>query len=233
MKISDVKVAVTMISTAVGIILRTLREQSGANLKNTATACGLSISVVSRVERADAVASLDVLVTLCVRLGVRLSSVMRIAENDALPWLAGVWTDTPGRYLGSSVAEDPDCLGLAWAGPSGKRTYRVTVPDDIQSVSYCVGLLLRRARVRQGITATHVADRYGVCIGTITRHELVRDKLRLPLLIVMSIYVGVRLSDILRLAEDYSFPSKVWADIPEQFLQLSPTCWPAEREAAW
>lgn len=232
MSASDYGLAINMISSNTGLVLRTLREQNGASLKDTEAVCGISTSVISRVERAEAVASLNVLVILSVHLGARLSAVMRIAENDALPWLPNVWTDTPSRYLGCSVAEDPDSLGLAWAGPAGKRTYRVTVPGEIQSVSYCVGLLLRRARVRQGMTAADLSDRCGIGLNSITRHELVRDMLRLPLLTVLSIHLGVRLSYILQLAEDHSFPSKAWADIPERFLELSLVYRSAERESA-
>ncbi len=70
---------------AVGNLLRRARLASGLKLAELADLCNTSQSVLCRIELARRVPSVPVLLTMCSQLGVRLSDVLRAAEDAAVP----------------------------------------------------------------------------------------------------------------------------------------------------
>jgi ribosome-binding protein aMBF1 (putative translation factor) len=104
------------IVSAVCSRLRSARLQQGMSLAEAALRLRLSPSVLSRLEQAKRAPSLLRLVTASGALGVRLSDVLRLAEDEAFPlgsapWAAGRATvspeDTPaGRRYHPPVSSD-------------------------------------------------------------------------------------------------------------------------------
>jgi transcriptional regulator with XRE-family HTH domain len=81
------------ILNAVGTRLRSARMDQGLSLAEAARRLGMSESVLSRVERARRDSGLLRLVMTSSALGVRLSDVLRLAEDDAFPLGSAPWTD--------------------------------------------------------------------------------------------------------------------------------------------
>ncbi|HEX5402687.1 MAG TPA: helix-turn-helix transcriptional regulator [Pseudonocardiaceae bacterium] len=73
------------IGKAVGDLLRRARQASGLKLVELADSCGVSQSVLCRVELARRTPGINFLLTVCSRLGIRLSDVFRAAEDAAVP----------------------------------------------------------------------------------------------------------------------------------------------------
>lgn len=73
------------ITRAVGDLLRRARLASGLKLAELAEQCGVSQSVLCRVELARRKPGMPLLMTVCARLGIRVSDVLRAAEDAAVP----------------------------------------------------------------------------------------------------------------------------------------------------
>lgn len=73
------------ITKAVGDLLRRARLASGLKLAELAAQCGVSQSVLCRVELARRQPGVPLLMNVCARLGIRLSDVFRAAEDAAVP----------------------------------------------------------------------------------------------------------------------------------------------------
>ncbi|HEX5119297.1 MAG TPA: hypothetical protein VFW65_29250 [Pseudonocardiaceae bacterium] len=201
--------AVQTFAETVGTLLRQTRLLRGQRIADVAEGIGRAGSVIDRVELARQDADLVMLITLSVHFGVRLSNVLRPAEDTAFPDLDGVWTDNPHRYLGRSVAEDPDSIVLALLG-----TNPAAPPDGPHLVVHDVALLVRRARTRRHLRAADLGRACGVGATVISRLELARKAWSLSRLVTACVYVRVRPSDVVRLAEDHAFPypAAVWTD---------------------
>ena len=70
---------------AIGDLLRRVRLNSGLALHELATRCGVSQSVLCRVELARRSPGLPFLLNVCARLGIRASDLFRAAEDAAVP----------------------------------------------------------------------------------------------------------------------------------------------------
>jgi transcriptional regulator with XRE-family HTH domain len=70
---------------AIGDLLRRVRLNSGLALHELATRCGVSQSVLCRVELARRAPGLPFLLNVCARLGIRASDLFRAAEDAAVP----------------------------------------------------------------------------------------------------------------------------------------------------
>jgi transcriptional regulator with XRE-family HTH domain len=81
------------ILNAVGTRLRSARMDQGVSLADAARRLSLSESVLSRLERARRDSGLVRLVMASSALGVRLSDVLRLAEDDAFPLGSAPWAD--------------------------------------------------------------------------------------------------------------------------------------------
>ena len=73
------------ITQAMGDLLRQARLASGLKLAELAAECGVSQSVLCRVELARRQPAMPLLMTVCARLGIRLSDLFRAAEDAAVP----------------------------------------------------------------------------------------------------------------------------------------------------
>lgn len=71
----------------VGSLLRRVRLASGLKMVELSDHCGISQSVLCRVELARRTPGLPLLMTICAELGVRVSDVLRAAEDAAVPSL--------------------------------------------------------------------------------------------------------------------------------------------------
>lgn len=80
--------SVTAMLPMVGVLLRRVRENQGLLLTEAAAQAGMSMSVLSRVERAQREPRLRTALVLCNVLGIRFSDLMRVAEDEAFPWAA-------------------------------------------------------------------------------------------------------------------------------------------------
>jgi transcriptional regulator with XRE-family HTH domain len=76
----------------------------------------------------------------------------------------------------------------------------------VAATARAVGLLLRRARENQELMQSQVAQRCGISTSVLCRLERARREPRLTVLLVLAGALGVRLSDVLRAAEDEAFP---------------------------
>lgn len=91
--------SVAAMAPAVASLLRRVRENQGLSLAEAAGRCGMSPSVLSRLERAHRGLRLRQLLALCNVLGVRFSDVMRAAEDEAFPLGDTPWTEHPAGLL--------------------------------------------------------------------------------------------------------------------------------------
>jgi transcriptional regulator with XRE-family HTH domain len=73
------------IMRAVGYVIRQARQASDLKLAELADRCGVSQSVLCRVELGRRPPGTAFLMTVCSQLGIRLSDVFRTAEDQAVP----------------------------------------------------------------------------------------------------------------------------------------------------
>lgn len=115
----DVRPAVDCVPAilrAAGWLIRQARVRQGLRLADMSELCGVSVSVISRVERVARGNRLrvDMLLAMCTALGVRLSDVLRLAEDEAFPLDVQPWTENPAEltlagYLDQFASSDePD-----------------------------------------------------------------------------------------------------------------------------
>lgn len=69
----------------VGRLLRKIRVASGFKMVELATLCNVSQSVLCRIELGQRKPGLPLLLIICSKLGVRLSDLLRSAEDSAVP----------------------------------------------------------------------------------------------------------------------------------------------------
>jgi transcriptional regulator with XRE-family HTH domain len=84
------------ISRAVGDLLRQARLASGLNLTELAEQCGISQSVLCRIELARRYPGVLMLSAISAKLGIRMSDLFRAAEDAAVPDLPA--TRREGRF---------------------------------------------------------------------------------------------------------------------------------------
>jgi hypothetical protein len=94
---------------------------------------------------------------------------------------------------------------------------------SVAAVLRGTGTVLRQVRLARGLALVEAADRCRVSVSVLSRTELARRDQRLPLLLALSGVLGVRLSGVLRLAEDEAFPlgGLSWAEDPADLLRPS------------
>jgi transcriptional regulator with XRE-family HTH domain len=92
--------SVVVMIHALALLLREARAYHGWTLADVADRCGVSMSVLSRAERACREPRLWLVLRICNVLGVRFSDVMRVAEEEAFPVDSGPWTNHPADMLG-------------------------------------------------------------------------------------------------------------------------------------
>lgn len=73
------------ITRAIGDLLRRARHASGLKLAELSDRCGISQSVLCRVELARRTPNIPLLIAVCAAMGVRASDVFRAAEDAAVP----------------------------------------------------------------------------------------------------------------------------------------------------
>jgi transcriptional regulator with XRE-family HTH domain len=73
------------ITRAIGDLIRRARQASGLKLQELADQCGVSQSVLCRVELARRTPGIAFLMTVSAQLGIRLSDLFRAAEDAAVP----------------------------------------------------------------------------------------------------------------------------------------------------
>jgi transcriptional regulator with XRE-family HTH domain len=131
---------------AIGMLLRCVRLIQGLPLVDLAKDCGVSPSVLSRVEGGKRPPQLSVLMIVCHRLGVRLGDLIDMAENEVAPRGSRDWIDLPqllapsfpgsskplGRYLhkDASLAHGFAPMTIAAYGETGDNAG----PSDLRSV---------------------------------------------------------------------------------------------------
>ena len=95
-----------------------------------------------------------------------------------------------------------------------------SVADIIRSA----GMLLRHVRLARGLHLGGPARLCGVSVSEASRLERGNRTPRLDYLIRLSAILGVRPSDVLRMAEDEVFPLGLapWADHPSELLSAAP-----------
>lgn len=106
--------------------------------------------------------------------------------------------------------------------------------DSVRSMLATVAMLLRRVRLNKDLTAVTVADWCGVSQSVLCRVELGRRVPHLPLVLSVCNVLGVRFSDVIRMAEDEAFPlgGTPWTAYPERLLAASPIVIVSERGGA-
>jgi transcriptional regulator with XRE-family HTH domain len=85
------------ILAALGAQLRRIRLERGWQLKDLAAELGVSMSVLCRLELARREPSARNLILICGALEVRLSDVLRRAEDEAFPLGLAPWSDLERR----------------------------------------------------------------------------------------------------------------------------------------
>jgi transcriptional regulator with XRE-family HTH domain len=85
---------------ATSALIREVRLARGVVMTHAADECSVSPSVLSRAELARREPRLSLLLTLCGVLGVRLSAVLRMAEDEAFRLGTAPWTIDPAELLG-------------------------------------------------------------------------------------------------------------------------------------
>jgi transcriptional regulator with XRE-family HTH domain len=95
------------IARAVGDLLRQARLANGVKLGEFADQCGISQSVLCRIELARRYPGTMMLSTICAKLGIRLSDLFRAAEDAAVPEILA--TRREGRFheLLGNLDRDP------------------------------------------------------------------------------------------------------------------------------
>ncbi|MBA1348713.1 helix-turn-helix transcriptional regulator [Rhizobium indicum] len=112
---------------AIGIRIRTLRQEKALTLDELAAASGVSRAMISRIERAEASPTASLLARICAALGLSLSAFFA-EEGQASPLARRqeqqVWRDPETGYLRRSVsppgtASDVDIVEVEF--PPGAR----------------------------------------------------------------------------------------------------------------
>jgi transcriptional regulator with XRE-family HTH domain len=80
-------------------MLRHVRESQGRLLMDVAEQSGVSNSVLCRIELARRVPRLQVILVVCLVLGVRFSDIMRFAEDEAFPLGSEPWTEHSAKLV--------------------------------------------------------------------------------------------------------------------------------------
>lgn len=75
-----------------------------------------------------------------------------------------------------------------------------------EAIAHAVGDLIRRARLASGLKLVELANRCGISQSVLCRVELARRTPGMPLLLTVCAVLGIRLSDLLRAAEDAAVP---------------------------
>jgi transcriptional regulator with XRE-family HTH domain len=88
---------ISAILAALGTQLRRIRLERGWQLKDLAEDMGMSMSVLCRLELARREPSARNLITICSALEVRLSDVLRRAEDEAFPMGLAPWSEIEGH----------------------------------------------------------------------------------------------------------------------------------------
>lgn len=91
--------SVLLILSVVGPAVRRARLRRQRSLSAVAREVGMGQPMLSRIETGQRVPRLDQLVALCAVVGVRLSDVLRLAEDEVFPLGGGPWTDEPESLL--------------------------------------------------------------------------------------------------------------------------------------
>jgi transcriptional regulator with XRE-family HTH domain len=91
--------SVRAILAVAALLLRQAREKLGVSAVSVADRCGVSPSVLCRVELGRRVPRLVLVLAMCNVLGLRFSDVMRAAEDEAFPLGNHPWTDDPRDLL--------------------------------------------------------------------------------------------------------------------------------------
>jgi hypothetical protein len=99
----------TAILNAVCTRLRSARRSQGTDLADAARRMGVSPSVLSRLERAERDSGLRRLVVASGMLGLRLSDVLRLAEDDAFPLGSAPWAACPTTASHGVPRADQPC----------------------------------------------------------------------------------------------------------------------------
>ena len=109
--------------------------------------------------------------------------------------------------------------------PSHRKTVPTTMPgmpqpDSVRTMMPTMGMLLRQARRKRGLTMTTVARRCGLSPSVLCRMELARREPRITRLLAVCDVLGVRFSDIMRAAEDEAYPldGHPWTNSPDELL---------------
>ncbi|MBA9030847.1 helix-turn-helix domain-containing protein [Rhizobium leguminosarum] len=112
---------------AIGIRIRTLRQEKALTLDDLAAASGVSRAMISRIERAEASPTASLLARICAALGLSLSAFFA-EEGQASPLARRqeqqVWRDPETGYIRRSVsppgtASDVDIVEVEF--PAGAR----------------------------------------------------------------------------------------------------------------
>lgn len=92
--------------------------------------------------------------------------------------------------------------------------------DSVVVMLHAATWLLRRVRERRGLMLREVAEQCDVSLSVLSRAELSRREARLSLLLQVCNVLGVRFSDVMRVAEDEAFPMtrSPWDDCPAYLL---------------
>jgi transcriptional regulator with XRE-family HTH domain len=92
--------------------------------------------------------------------------------------------------------------------------------DSATVIMHASALLLRRARQNRGLTLEELADACFVSPSVLCRIELARREPRLRVVLSLCNLLGVRFSDVLRMAEEEAFPlgRNPWTDRPEDLI---------------
>lgn len=117
--------------------------------------------------------------------------------------------------------------------PEARPSVLVSEPDEIaflvgepawESVAEMVrevGLTLRLARERRGLTQPQVAESVGLSTSVLCRLELARRPARLTTVWAACNALGVRFSDVLRTVEELTFPAGdgPWTQLPALLIE--------------
>ena len=102
--------SVDAIFQANGVNLRTIRIGRNLTLTELASLCGISQSVLCRVELNRREPSLRLLIRAYAELGVRASDALRLAEDEAFPLGGHPWVDSYGVLLDLITAKRNELL---------------------------------------------------------------------------------------------------------------------------
>lgn len=118
-EIDSVSESVLLVLASVGPAVRKARLRQRIPQIGVARQVGIVGSVLSRIENGQRIPRLDQIAALCNVVGVRLSDVLRFAEEEAYPLGGGPWTDQAGELL---MGPEPDRLLLV-------RRKKAVMPD--------------------------------------------------------------------------------------------------------